>query len=149
MPRVKGITEKDLIILRKLVENGRVTYTQIARELGKSPAGVMKRVRKLEELGIIKGYTTHVDHAKLGLPLMFTIVAHFKKPPTVNIDEDPYKSHVLSVTVVSNLMVMTVVVANYAQLFDLLDKVYALGPDDLVIQPTKQYATNMPVPSSI
>lgn len=66
MPRMKGITAKEIEILRKLVENGRITYTQIARELGMSPAGVMKKVRKLEELGIIKGYTTLVDHAKLG-----------------------------------------------------------------------------------
>ncbi len=66
MPRVKGITAKEIEILRKLVENGRVTYTQIARELGMSPAGVMKKVRKLEELGIIKGYTALVEHAKLG-----------------------------------------------------------------------------------
>ncbi|MEM0017605.1 MAG: Lrp/AsnC family transcriptional regulator [Candidatus Korarchaeum sp.] len=66
MPRVKGITAKEIEILRKLVENGRVTFTQVSRDLGMSPAGVMKKVRKLEDLGIIKGYTAIVDHAKLG-----------------------------------------------------------------------------------
>ncbi len=66
MPRVKGITAKEIEILRKLVDNGRITYTQIARELGMSPAGVMKKVKKLEELGIVKGYTALIDHSKLG-----------------------------------------------------------------------------------
>ncbi len=66
MPRVKGITAKEIEILRKLVENGRVTFTQVSRDLGMSPAGVMKKVRKLEDLGIIRGYTAIVDHAKLG-----------------------------------------------------------------------------------
>ncbi len=66
MPRVKGITTKEIEILRKLVDNGRITYTQIARELGMSPAGVMKKVKKLEELGIVKGYTALIDHSKLG-----------------------------------------------------------------------------------
>ena len=74
MPRRKGITNRELNILKKLVEDGRVTYTQIARELGMSPAGVMKKVRKLEELGIIKGYTALVDHAKLGKGYKYIIL---------------------------------------------------------------------------
>lgn len=74
MPRRKGITDRELNILRRLVEDGRVTYTQIARDLGMSPAGVMKKVKKLEELGIIKGYTALVDHAKLGKGYKYIIL---------------------------------------------------------------------------
>jgi len=65
---------KELNILRKLVDNGRITYTQIARELGMSPAGVMKKVKRLEELGLIKGYTAIVDHGMLGKGYKYIIL---------------------------------------------------------------------------
>ena len=74
MPRTRGMTSKELNILRRLVINGRVTYTQIARELGMSPAGVLKKVKKLEEMGVIKDYTAIVDHAKLGKGYKYIIL---------------------------------------------------------------------------
>jgi len=60
MQRRRGIGEKEINVLRMLVENGRVTYTEIAKRLGMSPAGVMKKVKKLEEAGIVTGYTALV-----------------------------------------------------------------------------------------
>ncbi|HIE23918.1 MAG TPA: winged helix-turn-helix transcriptional regulator, partial [Candidatus Korarchaeota archaeon] len=57
MQRKRGIGEKEINVLKMLVDNGRVTYTEIAKKLGMSPAGVMKKVKKLEESGIVRGYT--------------------------------------------------------------------------------------------
>ena len=74
MPRRKRFSEKEIEILKKLVEDGRVTYTNVAKELGMSPAGVMKKVKKLESMGIIKYYTAVVDHAKLGKAYKYIIL---------------------------------------------------------------------------
>ncbi len=60
------LDEKDLKILRILSRNARAPFSEIAREVELSDVAVMKRVRKLEQLGIIKKYTIVVDPRKLG-----------------------------------------------------------------------------------
>ncbi len=73
------IDEKDLKILRILSKNARVPFSEIAREVELSDVAVMKRVRKLEQLGIIKKYTILVDPRKLG----------FKSISITGIDVEP------------------------------------------------------------
>ncbi len=58
--------EVDRKIVEMLLRNGRIKYSRIARELGISDVAVIKRVRKLESLGVIKGYIAVVDPSKLG-----------------------------------------------------------------------------------
>ncbi len=58
--------ERDRKIVEILMKNGRATLTEIAKELGISEAAVRKRLKNLEERGIIKGYTAIVDYEKLG-----------------------------------------------------------------------------------
>jgi len=58
--------EKDEIILRMLMINSRIPMIDIARELGITETAIRKRVKKLEENGAIKGYTTIVDPFFLG-----------------------------------------------------------------------------------
>ena len=60
------LDEKDLRIVQILLERGRASYTDIARELGVSDVAVIKRIRKLEQTGVIKGYRAVVDPKKLG-----------------------------------------------------------------------------------
>ncbi len=64
------LDERDIAILKKLVENSRSTYVEIARSLGISDVAVLKRVRKLEQLGIIKRYTIDIDYSKLGYTMV-------------------------------------------------------------------------------
>lgn len=49
-----------------LQENGRATQLELAKEIGLSQPATAERIRKLEERGIITGYTARVDAAKLG-----------------------------------------------------------------------------------
>ncbi len=56
----------DLIILKILQKNSRISYSDIGRKTGLSPSGVRKRIMRLEDSGIIKGYTTIVDSKKIG-----------------------------------------------------------------------------------
>lgn len=56
-------------ILNALLENSRLSYRQIAKQLKISPATVMHHLNKLEESGIIRNYTVNLDYEKLGFDL--------------------------------------------------------------------------------
>ncbi len=58
--------EADRKIIDMLMKDGRVKYSKIARELGISDVAVIKRIRKLESNGILRGYVAVVDPQKLG-----------------------------------------------------------------------------------
>lgn len=60
------IDEKDKEILEILRSNSRISYSDIARIVGISDVAVIKRVKKLEQLGVIKRYTITLDPRKLG-----------------------------------------------------------------------------------
>jgi DNA-binding Lrp family transcriptional regulator len=53
-------------IIRLLQENGRLSNTELADAVGLTPSPCLRRVRRLEEAGIISGYHARVDAAKLG-----------------------------------------------------------------------------------
>jgi Lrp/AsnC family leucine-responsive transcriptional regulator len=59
----------DLAILELLAKNARRTFGNIGAAVGLSAPAVKRRIDRLEASGIIRGYTTVVDHAKLGRPL--------------------------------------------------------------------------------
>jgi Lrp/AsnC family leucine-responsive transcriptional regulator len=59
----------DKNILKELQQNARITVSEIGRRIGLSAPAVGKRVQEMEEEGIILGYKTQVDLAKLGLPV--------------------------------------------------------------------------------
>jgi len=56
----------DFHIINLLVNRGDLTYKVIAEEIYLTPAAVHARVRKLEELGIIRGHYLHIDYRMLG-----------------------------------------------------------------------------------
>ncbi|MEM1825825.1 MAG: Lrp/AsnC family transcriptional regulator [Desulfurococcaceae archaeon] len=60
------IDEIDYKILRILLKNSRSTYVDIAREVNLSDVAVIKRIKKLENIGVIKKYSCVIDPVKLG-----------------------------------------------------------------------------------
>lgn len=56
----------DQKILRELQADARITNADLADKIGLSPSPCLRRVRRLEEAGIIRGYTTLVDPAAFG-----------------------------------------------------------------------------------
>lgn len=60
---------KDRQIIRELQQNGRLTNQELAERVNLSPSPCLRRVRNLEEEGVIRGYTALVDQAAYGLPL--------------------------------------------------------------------------------
>ncbi|MEX0300096.1 MAG: Lrp/AsnC family transcriptional regulator [Kordiimonas sp.] len=58
---------KDRQIIRELQKNGRLTNHELAARVNLSPSPCLRRVRNLEQLNIIKGYTALVDQKSFGL----------------------------------------------------------------------------------
>ena len=56
----------DKQILSLLSRNSRVSVREISRIIDSSPATVSRRIRKLEELGVIKGYVSIIEDEELG-----------------------------------------------------------------------------------
>ncbi|MGH3655320.1 MAG: Lrp/AsnC family transcriptional regulator [Micromonosporaceae bacterium] len=59
----------DQSIVAALIEDGRISYTDLAEKVGLSVSAVHQRVRRLEQRGVIRGYNARVDPEALGLPL--------------------------------------------------------------------------------
>ncbi len=59
----------DIRILATLQANARLANVDLAREVGLSPSPCLRRVRALEDAGIIRRYVTVLDQAAIGLPV--------------------------------------------------------------------------------
>lgn len=59
----------DRQIVALLAGDGRMSFTDLARETGLSVSAVHQRVRRLQKRGVIKGYSAVLDHEAVGLPL--------------------------------------------------------------------------------
>lgn len=62
--------EKDARILEILQKDGRATNVELARAVELTPSATLERVRKLEERGLVKGYTAILDPRAVGLGLV-------------------------------------------------------------------------------
>lgn len=60
----------DRKLLRLLQQDGRISNQDLAERVNLSPSACLRRVRALEEAGIITGYRAVLDAKKLGLSLM-------------------------------------------------------------------------------
>lgn len=60
----------DRAILRKLQRDGRISNQDLAEGVNLSPSPCLRRVRRLEEDGIIEGYAARLNARRLGLKLM-------------------------------------------------------------------------------
>ncbi|MFF5445370.1 Lrp/AsnC family transcriptional regulator [Streptomyces sp. NPDC012888] len=60
----------DWRILEALQHNGRAGFSELARTVSMSASAVTERVRRLEEAGVITGYTAVVDPEKLGKSIL-------------------------------------------------------------------------------
>ncbi len=63
----------DKRILQELQANGRISNLELAERVGLSPSPCLRRVKQLEEEGIIEGYATVLSASKLGLKMMAVI----------------------------------------------------------------------------
>ncbi len=64
------IDSYDRAILRRLQREGRISNQDLAEAVSLSPSPCLRRVRKLEEAGIVERYAARLNARKLGLNLM-------------------------------------------------------------------------------
>jgi Lrp/AsnC family leucine-responsive transcriptional regulator len=69
----------DLNMLRHLQENARITNAELAERVGLSPTPCLRRLRRLEAEGVIKGYRTDVNRDVLGLSVTVIILVKLEK----------------------------------------------------------------------
>ncbi|MFO1149411.1 MAG: Lrp/AsnC family transcriptional regulator [Alsobacter sp.] len=70
------LDETDLRILAELQADGRMTNVELAKRVGMSAPPCLRRVRALEEAGIIKGYRALVDEKALGYQIVCFAFVH-------------------------------------------------------------------------
>lgn len=72
------LTEHDKDVLRQIIEHSKIPDSEIATDIGISPQAVFKIRTKLEQLGIIQGYTPIIDFKKIGIEVLAILVLRFK-----------------------------------------------------------------------
>jgi Lrp/AsnC family leucine-responsive transcriptional regulator len=60
------IDEIDELIIEGLRENARISITELSKQIRLSAPSVTERIKKLEDRGVIEGYTVKINHKKLG-----------------------------------------------------------------------------------
>ena len=72
------LTENDKDVLRHIIEHAKIPDSKIAEDIGISPQAVFKIRSKLEDLGIIKGYTPIIDFKKIGIHILTLLIIRLK-----------------------------------------------------------------------
>lgn len=70
----------DRKVLELLTNHGRITWAELGESVGLSPPAVAERVRRLEQRGVIRGYTALLDAQSLGLTLAAFIGVSLERP---------------------------------------------------------------------
>jgi len=74
-------------ILKNLLVDARLSARQLSLKLGLSTVTVLSRIKKLEKEKIIKGYTSVLNHEKLGYDLTAVIEIIAKKDKLVQVED--------------------------------------------------------------
>ena len=79
-PGFHALDRVDCSILHALQKNGRGSFAEIGKAIGLSATSVSERVRRLEQEGVIEGYSVRLSAAKLGYPVTAFILARPNGP---------------------------------------------------------------------
>ena len=88
--RATRLDSTDWLILRELQTDGRITNIELARKVGISAPPCLRRVRALEEAGIVRGFTVLLDDRALGFDVsaFAMIKLHSQAEPDLNAFEE-------------------------------------------------------------
>ena len=78
----------DLKILQVLLEDARFSSRQVAKKVGVSVGTVLSRIKKMEEEGLIKGYSVIMDHEKIGYQLTVVMEVTVSKGRLVEMENE-------------------------------------------------------------
>ncbi|MGB0959647.1 MAG: Lrp/AsnC family transcriptional regulator [Halocynthiibacter sp.] len=79
MPKNAKIDDTDRKILRALQANGRMSNLDLAEAVNLSPSPCLRRLKLLEQAGVISGYSAEVDAQAYGLPVTVMVRISLEK----------------------------------------------------------------------
>ncbi len=86
---IVNLDEKDHEILGMLMEDAKVSAKDISAKINSPLTTVYSRIKRLEDIGVIKGYKPILDASRLGRPTTAFIFASFTyRPPGLDKDLD-------------------------------------------------------------
>jgi len=86
------VNETDLKIIEMLEKDARVSFREVAKKLGISEGTAYNRVKRMQEEGIIRGYSAKVDPTKLGMDLSAVIGLRVAGGHLVEVEQEISKS---------------------------------------------------------
>jgi DNA-binding Lrp family transcriptional regulator len=89
---VMELNETDKKILKNLLEDARFSSRQIAKNVGVSVGTVLSRIKKMEDAGLIKGYSALLAHEKLGYELTVVTEITVSKGRLVEMEKEIAKN---------------------------------------------------------
>ena len=83
MAQEKPLDKFDIALLQALQRNARASLQELSAEVGLSTSPCWARIKRMEESGVIEGYTVKVNAEKVGLPdqliVQLTLNSHTDK----------------------------------------------------------------------
>lgn len=85
MPKITDKTDRR--ILEILQGNARISNAELAEQVNLSPTPCLRRVRRLEEQGVIKNYVTELDREQIGLYISAFVFIQLERNSLKNADQ--------------------------------------------------------------
>ena len=99
------LDEFDYKIIRLLIQDARQTHLEISDKIGLSPSPCARRIRKLEDAGLITGYTAKIDESLLGFD--FTVFVSIKLDRQIDENLVDFEKNILRYPEVLDCWLMT------------------------------------------
>lgn len=104
MPNIK-LDKTDLEILHHLQSNAKIANTELADAVGLSPSPCLRRVKALEENGVLKRYVGIIDPVLVDLPISIFVTVSLRSQDRAALEE--FESHVTNHREVMECYLMT------------------------------------------
>lgn len=124
------LDQTDFEILSLLKKNSRIQWREIGDLVHLTGQSVANRIRKMEDLGVIQGYTVKLDQSKLGKSLIAFITIFMKTTDHLSFQTFiKEKSEILEANRISGdgCYLLKVNVSNEEDLMNLLDEILKYG----------------------
>jgi DNA-binding Lrp family transcriptional regulator len=77
----------DRAIIRELIQDGRLANVELAERIALSPSACLRRVRALEDRGVIRGYRAEIDPAAVGRAFEITVLVELAHKDRATVEE--------------------------------------------------------------
>ncbi|AHH93577.1 Lrp/AsnC family transcriptional regulator [Kutzneria albida] len=127
---VESLDSTDWRILEQLQRDGRMSYADLARAVAMSPSAVTERVRRLEEAGVLAGYSAVIAPERVGLQVMAFVRLRYPtgnyRPFHALLDSTPEVVEAHHVTG-EDCFVLKVLARSMRHLEEITDRIAGLG----------------------